>query len=202
MRLGWATKHQQRLAAARALNKLATSTTSSTSESCESKVGCLLLCEFALDASGSGESDGSCRIRYEGSLTAAAPLPQSADTTQQEATVSETPNVDRLDKNYSDESFWDKVIAVAKAAGREVIEKALLLYYALHDPEVPVWAKSVAAGALAYFIMPFDAIPDAIVPLGYSDDLGVNVAALTAIAVHVSEETKRKAADKVKEWFD
>lgn len=102
---------------------------------------------------------------------------------------------------YSEESFWDKVRKYAVVAGREAIEKALTLYYAMQDPEVPAWAKGVCAGALGYFIFPLDAIPDALVPLGYVDDVGVMAAALTAIAVHVSAATKSKAAEKLNEWF-
>ncbi len=106
-----------------------------------------------------------------------------------------------MEQHYSEHSFWDKVTKYAKVAGREAIEKALILYYAMQDPEVPAWAKAVCAGALGYFIFPIDAIPDALVPLGYVDDVGVMVSALGAIAVHVTEETKAKAVGKIGEWF-
>ena len=43
---------------------------------------------------------------------------------------------------YSETSFWDKVKRFALAAGREVVEKALVLYYTLGEPEVPAWAKT------------------------------------------------------------
>ena len=108
---------------------------------------------------------------------------------------------DGMDRHYSEASFWDKVKKYAKVAGREAIEKALILYYAMQDSEVPAWAKAVCAGALGYFIFPLDAIPDALVPIGYVDDVGVMAAALTAIAVHVTAETKTKATEKVREWF-
>lgn len=106
-----------------------------------------------------------------------------------------------LDKHYSDQGFWDKVKRYGKVAGREAIEKALLLYFAMQDPQVPAWAKGIVAGALGYFIFPIDAIPDVLVPLGYTDDVGVMAAALAAIAVHLTPETKKLASDKVAEWF-
>lgn len=106
-----------------------------------------------------------------------------------------------FEKHYSEEGFWDKVRRYAKVAGRGVIEKALLLYFALQDPAVPAWAKAIIVGALGYFIFPIDVIPDALIPLGYTDDVAVMAAALAAIAVHVTPETKAKAADKVSEWF-
>lgn len=105
------------------------------------------------------------------------------------------------DKFYSDPGFWAKVKKRAKVAGREAIEKALLLYYALQDPEVPAWAKSVVAGALGYFIFPLDAIPDVLVPIGYTDDVAVMAAALAAVATHITPATKTRAAEKLKEWF-
>ena len=50
---------------------------------------------------------------------------------------------------YSDSGFWDKVKKFARTAGKEVIEKALWLYYAAQRPETPKWAKTAIYGALA-----------------------------------------------------
>lgn len=112
-----------------------------------------------------------------------------------------TPTGPALEQHYSDDSFWHKVRRVAKVIGREATEKALTLFYAMQDPEVPAWAKRVALGALAYLILPIDAIPDFLVPFGLTDDLSVMAAALTTIAIYVSAATKGKAADKASEWF-
>ena len=68
--------------------------------------------------------------------------------------------------DYSDASFWDKVRNYATSAGREVIETALKLYYCAQDNDTPAWAKSVILGALAYFILPADAVMD-LLPGGY-----------------------------------
>ncbi|MED5500008.1 MAG: DUF1232 domain-containing protein, partial [Pseudomonadota bacterium] len=61
---------------------------------------------------------------------------------------------------YSDERFWRKLTRFGKRAGREVVLKALQLYFVLKRPDVPLWAKSTIIGALGYFISPLDAIPD------------------------------------------
>lgn len=90
-----------------------------------------------------------------------------------------------FDNKYSDEGFWNKVVSFAKAAGREVIEKALWLYYAAQDPATPTWAKGVVYSALGYFILPIDAIPDLAPVVGYTDDLGVLAAAVAAIATYI-----------------
>ena len=96
---------------------------------------------------------------------------------------------------YSEDSFWNKVKQFAVAAGREVVEKALVLYYTLHEPHVPAWAKSIIIVALGYFIFPADAIPDLTPFVGYADDLGALVAALATVAAHVTPEAKRRAAE-------
>ena len=87
---------------------------------------------------------------------------------------------------YSDEGFWAKVASFAKAAGKELIEKALWLYYAAQDPATPAWAKGIVYGALGYFILPIDAIPDVTPVIGYTDDLGVLAAAVTIDLVTLS----------------
>ena len=46
---------------------------------------------------------------------------------------------------YSETSFWDKLQHYAKTAGGEVVEKALLLYYAAQEEKAPAWAKGTIA---------------------------------------------------------
>lgn len=102
---------------------------------------------------------------------------------------------------YSDSSFWEKVRKFALAAGREVIEKALCLYYAARAPETPQWARGVIYGALAYFILPTDAIPDLVPAVGFSDDLGALAAAVMMVTLYISDDIKRQARAKMQEWF-
>ena len=82
-----------------------------------------------------------------------------------------------------------------------MIEKALWLYYAAQQPDTPKWAKTVIYGALAYFVLPVDAVPDAIPLAGFTDDLGALAAALATVAAYVTDEVKRLAADRMREWF-
>ena len=102
---------------------------------------------------------------------------------------------------YSENSFWTKVKKLSLAAGREVVEKALILYYTLGEPCVPVWAKTTITMALGYFIFPVDAIPDLTPVVGYVDDLGVLVAALVSVAMHVTPEAKRRASKTLQVLF-
>ncbi len=107
-----------------------------------------------------------------------------------------------VNKEYSDSSFWSKVKQFAKAAGKEVIEKALWLYYAAKGPQTPAWAKAIIYGALAYFIMPLDAIPDTIPVVGFTDDLGALAAAVASVSMYIDEDVKKEAAKKLKDWFE
>jgi uncharacterized membrane protein YkvA (DUF1232 family) len=105
-------------------------------------------------------------------------------------------------KKYSNRGFWNKVKSAAATAGKEVLVKALTLYYCAADDDTPTAAKATAYSALGYFILPIDVIPDIMPALGYSDDLSIIVAAITALASHIKPEHKKQARTTVKEWFD
>lgn len=102
---------------------------------------------------------------------------------------------------FSDKQFWNKLARFATKAGRDVVEKALTLYFAAQRPETPLWAKTVIYSALAYFILPTDAIPDITPIVGYADDLGTLAAALATVAMAITPEVKETAHQKVVDWF-
>jgi uncharacterized membrane protein YkvA (DUF1232 family) len=104
-------------------------------------------------------------------------------------------------KAYSEKELWDKVLKYAKLAGIELIYLVLILFYVLQQPSTPKWAKSLIIGALGYFILPIDAVPDFIPGIGQLDDWALLVAALGAVAVYVTEESKSKAKERLHIWF-
>ncbi|BBB90270.1 MAG TPA: YkvA family protein [Methylomusa anaerophila] len=106
-----------------------------------------------------------------------------------------------FEKEYSEESFWKKVMNFAKKAGGKIIYIALLLYYAAQRPETPVWAKTVVYGALGYFICPIDAVPDVTPFVGFTDDFGVLVVAITTCAAFINQDVKDTARNRIREWF-
>jgi len=99
------------------------------------------------------------------------------------------------------QSFWSKVGDSFKAAGREVTEKALILYYAWMRPETPTWAKGVIAGALVYFICPVDLIPDITPIVGYVDDAGMITAAASQVAASIDSNVIKQAKKKADSLF-
>lgn len=105
------------------------------------------------------------------------------------------------EKDYSDDSFWEKVKKYAKSAGEAALEPALKMYYAATDNDTPTWAKTTIYSALGYFISPIDVIPDITPLVGYSDDIGVLCAALAATASHIKNEHVVKAKETLKQWF-
>lgn len=107
----------------------------------------------------------------------------------------------KYEKAYNEKSFWAKTQEAVQQAGREVIEKALVLYYVGNDPKTPTWAKAVIGGALGYFIFPLDAIPDLTPVVGYSDDIGVLFAASASLGLSITKKHIAQAKKKTKELF-
>jgi uncharacterized membrane protein YkvA (DUF1232 family) len=110
-------------------------------------------------------------------------------------------NLEDYKTEYSDKKFWQKVGSVAKKAGIKVIYVALLLYYVLKDPNVSTFDKAKVYGALGYFILPIDLIPDFIPVVGYTDDLAALVWATQAVWKNITPEMKTKAKNQLHEWF-
>jgi len=104
-------------------------------------------------------------------------------------------------KHFKESDFWKKVKSVSKAAGVKIVYSALLLFYVLKDEHVPKKSKWIIYGALGYFILPTDIIPDYIPVLGFFDDLTVLLIALGEVTQHITPEIMEKAKNKLTEWF-
>ncbi|MEQ8514141.1 MAG: DUF1232 domain-containing protein [Chromatocurvus sp.] len=102
---------------------------------------------------------------------------------------------------YSEERLRDKLSRHAVTAGRDVVERALLLYYALQREQTPAWAKATIIGSLGYFITPVDAILDITPGVGYVDDLGVLVFALATVSASIDDVVRQRAAARLRAWF-
>jgi uncharacterized membrane protein YkvA (DUF1232 family) len=102
---------------------------------------------------------------------------------------------------FDETAFWSKLRRYAGVAGYALAEKALWLFYATQASTTPAWAKSVIYGALAYFVLPMDAIPDVLPIAGFTDDFGALAAALVAVAPYVDDEVRARADARLKIWF-
>jgi len=108
---------------------------------------------------------------------------------------------DRYSKLYNEDSLWKKIRQYSKSAGATVVYAVLLLYYLMKDRQVGFRTKLSITAALGYFILPTDAILDLTPLIGYSDDLGVLLFALTQVSSNITPEIKEKARKKLSDWF-
>jgi uncharacterized membrane protein YkvA (DUF1232 family) len=95
------------------------------------------------------------------------------------------------DKARVERGFWAKV---RRTLGRvPFLEEAVAAYYCAVDRRTPVQVKAVLMGALAYFVMPADMIPDFIAWLGFADDAAVLALAIRSVEPHIKEHHRRQA---------
>ena len=87
--------------------------------------------------------------------------------------------------------FVNKIKAVAKRI--PFAEDAVAAWFCTRDPATPFKVRATLIGALAYFILPMDVIPDMIVGLGFTDDAAVLIAALKIVGGHISEAHRARA---------
>ncbi len=102
---------------------------------------------------------------------------------------------------FNDSKLWKKLKKVANTAGRKAVYYVLVLYYVSRDPAVPTSLKLKVLGALGYFILPLDFIPDVIIGMGFTDDLAALAWALFTMRKYITPEVKQKARDRLREWF-
>jgi uncharacterized membrane protein YkvA (DUF1232 family) len=88
-------------------------------------------------------------------------------------------------------NFWHKA---RRTLGRvPFTEDAVAAFYCASDSATPLPIRATLFGALAYFVLPFDAIPDLLLGLGFTDDAAILVAAFTAARMHITEAHRARA---------
>jgi len=87
--------------------------------------------------------------------------------------------------------FWGKFRRVASRL--PFADDLLAAYYCAFDRETPFQVKAALLGALAYFVLPVDAMPDILPLLGYTDDALVLVTALRMVSGHIRDEHREAA---------
>ena len=88
-------------------------------------------------------------------------------------------------------NFWQKA---RRSLGRvPFTEDAVAAFYCATDSATPMAIRATLFGALAYFVLPFDVIPDFLIGLGYTDDAAIMVAAFTAARMHITEAHRASA---------
>jgi uncharacterized membrane protein YkvA (DUF1232 family) len=93
------------------------------------------------------------------------------------------------------EGFWKK--ARSTLGKVPFTEDAVAAFYCATDSATPLSIRATLFGALAYFVLPTDVIPDILLGLGFTDDAAILVAAFTAARTHITEAHRVKA----REWL-
>ena len=106
------------------------------------------------------------------------------------------PSVQRVNETRVAHGFWPKIRRTA--ARIPFAGEALSVWFAARDPETPATAKGLMLGALAYFVMPIDAIPDVFAGIGFTDDAAV----ITAMIAMLGANIKRRHRDAAAEALD
>jgi uncharacterized membrane protein YkvA (DUF1232 family) len=88
--------------------------------------------------------------------------------------------------------FWAKL----KALGRLLpfVEDLLAAYYCALDPTTPTRVRAMLLAALAYFILPFDFIPDMLPVIGFADDAALLAATIALVSSHITPVHRAAAA--------
>jgi uncharacterized membrane protein YkvA (DUF1232 family) len=86
---------------------------------------------------------------------------------------------------------WDKA---RRVAGRlPFAEDLLSAYYCALDRQTPLHVRASLLAALAYFVMPADALPDLMVGLGFTDDAAVLFGTLKLVTSSIRPEHRDAA---------
>jgi uncharacterized membrane protein YkvA (DUF1232 family) len=101
----------------------------------------------------------------------------------------------RVNEQRVARGFWPKIRKVASKV--PFAADALSLWWCARDPATPTAAKGMMLAALAYFVLPTDAIPDVLPAIGFTDDAAV-IAALIAI---VGKNLKPRHKDEAKTFL-
>ncbi len=87
--------------------------------------------------------------------------------------------------------FWRKILA--EAASLPFLEEVLTAHYCAFDRQTPLYVKVILVGAMVYFIVPDDFIPDSLPIIGLADDAAILGAALKVMSSHIKPEHREAA---------
>jgi uncharacterized membrane protein YkvA (DUF1232 family) len=96
--------------------------------------------------------------------------------------------------------FWSKLKRVA--AQLPFAEDLLAAYYCAFDHQTPRHVQAGLLGAIAYFVLPFDFVPDMLPLLGFTDDAAVLATAIRMVMTHITPEHREAARAALQRGVD
>ena len=107
----------------------------------------------------------------------------------------EAPKRAQRDARIVRSGFWRKV---KRTVGKvPFLDEALAAYFCAVDSRTPGYVKTLLFGALAYFVVPTDMIPDFIAGIGYGDDATVLLTAIGTVRKHITGNHRDAARQKL-----
>ncbi len=93
--------------------------------------------------------------------------------------------------------FWPTV----KKALRTIpfMDEVVAAYFAMMDPQTPARARLILIGALAYFVLPFDLVPDFLFGVGFLDDASILAAAIASVRSSITDDHREAARQTLAE---
>ena len=101
------------------------------------------------------------------------------------------PSIQQVNEVRVQKGFWPKIRRTA--ARIPVARQVISVWYSARDPETPTAAKGIMLGALAYFVLPIDAIPDIFAGIGFTDDAAVIAALIATLGANIKRRHKDQA---------
>ena len=129
-------------------------------------------------------------------MTADAKHPSQATMSPQDAidpNKALVPSVQKVNEVRVSRGFWPKMRRVASRI--PFADQVLSVWFAARDPQTPTAAKGVMLGALAYFVLPVDAIPDVFAGIGFTDDAAVIAALLATLGANIKRHHRDQATE-------
>jgi uncharacterized membrane protein YkvA (DUF1232 family) len=111
-----------------------------------------------------------------------------------------TDDLDKYGDHFNEGSFFAKLERYGRKMGASIVYPALLLYKTWVDGDLSVAERAAVVGALGYLVLPFDLIPDFIVPVGYTDDAAMMTMALRIIDAKITPEIQAWARETADEF--
>ncbi|MGR2667904.1 YkvA family protein [Vibrio campbellii] len=96
-----------------------------------------------------------------------------------------------------EKTFWRKMKNSVKKAGEEIAVMGIKSWLAMADSNTSVRHKAILGGALAYFVLPTDMVPDVLAGVGFTDDMAALTLAANSVGNAITDEHEAQAREKL-----
>ncbi|MBS9954093.1 YkvA family protein [Vibrio alginolyticus] len=101
-----------------------------------------------------------------------------------------------------EKTFWRKMKGSVKKAGEEIAVMGIKSWLAMTDSNTSVRHKAILGGALAYFVLPTDMVPDVLAGVGFTDDMAALTLAANSVGNAITDEHEERAREKLSSVSD